>query len=184
MPDYLNLWNGKRGAGEHVKCIGIRGAYEPGGANKLGIYDDDFVLSIGDVITEWKGSTDPGQYFIDHPENPRGCAQLGEGIHMFRVGIHRGQWPAFVQAENFHVNRLGPSGDVRFVDYGEFGINLHSGGPGLAVDHYSAGCQVVWSPEGYFRDTWHRFFDPAVEAMRAAQQTLLPYMLIDEGDIR
>ena len=41
MPDYLRLWEGKRGADAHVKCIGVRGAYEPGGQNKLGIYDDD-----------------------------------------------------------------------------------------------------------------------------------------------
>lgn len=184
MNNYLALWQGKRGSDAHVKCIGIRGAYDPAGANKLGIYDDDFVLSIGDVVTEWKGSTDPGQYFIDHPENPRGCAQLKEGIHMFKVGIHRGRWPAFIQGENFHVNRLGPNGQVRLIDFGDFGIHLHSGGPGYAVDHYSAGCQVIWSPEGYFGATWDRFFDPAVEAMHSAGQTLMPYMLIDQTDVR
>ena len=102
---------------------------------------------------------------------------------MFRVGIHRGQWPAFVQAEDFHVNRLDSSGNVRFVDFGDFGIHLHSGGPGMAVDHYSAGCQVIWSPEGYFAATWHHFFDPAVAAMRSAQQSLMPYMLLDEADL-
>jgi hypothetical protein len=31
--------------------------------------------------------------------------------------------------------------------------------------------------------TWHSFFDPAVAAMQQAQQTLMPYMLIDENDV-
>src|SRR5436190_9249760 len=183
MPDYLRLWEGKRGADAHVKCIGVRGAYEPGGQNKLGIYDDDFVLCIGDTVTEWKGSTDPGQYYIDNPANPRGCAQLLEGTHMFKPGIHQGRWPAFVQAEDFHVNRLDPHGRTRFVDFGQFGIHLHSGGPGMNVDHFSAGCQVVWSPEGYFGETWHHFYDPALAAMRSAGQSLLPYMLVDQTEL-
>ena len=183
MPDYLKLWNGKRGADAHVRCIGIRGAYDLGGANKLGIYDDDLVLCIGNTVTEWKGSTDPGQFYIQHPENPRGCAQLKEGIHMFKVGIHQGRWPAFVQAESFHVNRLDRNGKTESVEFGEFGIHLHSGGPGINVDRFSAGCQIIWSPEGYFGATWHRFFDPAVAAMHQAQQTLMPYMLINEADV-
>lgn len=183
MPDYLSLWNGKRGAEAHVKCIGIRGALEPHGDNKLGIYDDDIVLCIGDEVTEWKGSTDPGQYYIQHPENPQGCAQLKEGIHMFKVGVHQGQFLAFVQAESFHVNRLDRDGNVESVEFGEFGIHLHSGGPGVNVDRFSAGCQVIWSPEGYFGATWHRFFDPAVAAMKGASQSLLPYMLVDASDL-
>jgi len=183
MTDYLKLWEGKRGAEAHVKCIGIRGAYEPGGDNKLEIYDDDFVLLIGDVITQWKGSTDPGQYFIDHPENPNGCAQLQAGICMFKVGIHRGVYPAFVQAKDFHINRLDHHGNVHSVDFGDFGIHLHSGGSGISVGQFSAGCQIIWCPEGFFKATWHNFFDPAVQAMHAAAQSLMPYMLINEADL-
>jgi hypothetical protein len=178
MPDYLQMWQGKRGAEAYVKCIGIRGAFNPHG-NQLGVYDDDFVLSIGNNVTEWKGSTDPGQYYIQHPVNPQGCAQLKEGIHMFKVGIHQDRYAAFVQAESFHVNRLDASGQVESVEFGEFGIHLHSGGPGMNVDRFSAGCQVIQSPEGYFGKTWHDFFDPAVEAMHQNQQSLMPYMLID-----
>jgi lysozyme len=182
--DYASLWTGKRGAQAHVKCIGIRGGYEPGGGkNKLGIYDDKFVLLIGNEPTEWKGSTDPGQFFIGHPENPRGCAQLREGIHMFKLGLHQQQYPAFVQAEDFHVNRLDHHGNVLFSEFGEFAIHLHSGGPGINVNQYSAGCQVIASPEGYFGETWHRFFDPAAQAMRANTQSLFPYMLIDASNV-
>jgi hypothetical protein len=39
---------------------------------------------------------------------------------------------------------------------------------------------TLWSDK---RATWHRFFDPAVAAMQQAQQTLMPYMLIDENDV-
>jgi hypothetical protein len=183
MPDYLRLWEGKRGVDAHVKCIGIRGALDPHGENQLGVYDDDFVLCIGDNVTEWKGSTDPGQYYLQHPLNPQGCAQLKEGIHMFKTGIHQGRFPAFVQAESFHVNRIDREGKVETIEFGEFGIHLHSGGPGVDVGRFSAGCQVIWSPEGFFGKTWHDFFDPAVDAMHQNQQSLMPYMLIDANTL-
>jgi hypothetical protein len=80
---YLSLWSGQRGENEHVKCIGIRGELAPDRVPILGIYDDALILMIGDVCTEWKGSTNPGLYYINHPTNPRGCAQLIEGIHTF-----------------------------------------------------------------------------------------------------
>ena len=177
VTDWHALWAGKRGADAWVKCVGIRGAYDADRRDRLGIYDDLFVLLIGKAVTKWRGSTDPGQYYIDHPMTPRGCAQLREGIHLFRPGLHRGH-AAFVQAEDFHVNRLDRHGKVESVDFGEFGINLHSGGPGEEVDRYSAGCQIVRSPEGYFGATWHRFYDPAAQAMRDHKQGTLPYMLI------
>jgi hypothetical protein len=183
MTDYFGLWEGKRGEDAHVKCIGIRGAYDPDGANELGIYDDDIILMIGDDVTEWKGSTDPGRCYIQQPENPHGCAQLKEGIHLFMRGMHQGRFPAFVQAESFHVNRLDRDGNIKSVEFGDFGIHLHSGGPGADVGVYSAGCQIIWSPEGYFGATWHSFFDPAVAAMNDVSQRLLPYMLIDENDL-
>ena len=182
MPDYLQLWEGKRGADAHVKCIGIRGAFDLSGANQLGVYDDDIVLCIDNDVTEWKGSTDPGQYYIQHPENPQGCAQLKEGIHMFKLGVHQGKFLAFVQAESFHVNRLDRNGKIESVEFWEFGIHLHSGGPGINVDRFSAECQII-SSESYFGQTWHRFFDPAAAAMHTAQQSLMPYMLIDEKDL-
>ena len=67
---------------------------------------------------------------------------------------------------------------MQSVDFGYFGINLHSGGPGEEVDDYSAGCQIIRSPEGYFGATWHRFFDPAKRAMEAHKQGTLPYLLV------
>ena len=176
---YLKLWSGQRGEKEHVKCIGIRGELAPDHVPILGIYDDVLILMIGDVCTEWKGSTNPGKFFIDHPENPKGCAQLIEGIHIFKPGIHDGRFPAFVQAEDFPVNRLNEKGQVVLQETGEFEIHLHSGGPGEDVDKYSAGCQIIWSPDGYFGPTWHKFFDPASKAMQEKDQSILPYMLVD-----
>jgi lysozyme len=183
VTDWNAVWASKRGADAWVKCIGIRGGYDADRRNRLGIYDDLFVLTIGGEVTQWRGSTDPGQYYIDHPINPRGCAQLREGIHLFRPGIHQGQYPAFVQAEDFHVNRLDRNGNVQFVDFGEYGIHLHSGGPGEDVNRYSAGCQIIQSPEGYFGATWQRFFVPATRAMRDHGQGSMPYMLIKAEDV-
>jgi hypothetical protein len=176
---YLAPWSGQRGAEAHVKCIGIRGELAPDHIPILGIYDDLLILLIGDVCTAWKASTNPGLYFINHPITPRGCAQLCEGIHMFRSGVHNDHFPAFVQAEDFQINRLNAQGQIISQQCGQFGIHLHSGGPGENVDQYSAGCQIIWSPEGYFGATWHRFFDPAAKAMQDNQQSVLPYMLID-----
>jgi hypothetical protein len=62
----------------------------------------------------------------DHP--------LSDGDFVNHQGIHF----AFVQAESFHVNRLDASGQVESVEFGEFGIHLHSGGPGVLVDRFSA----------------------------------------------
>ncbi|MBV8102624.1 MAG: hypothetical protein JOZ31_26080 [Verrucomicrobia bacterium] len=180
---YLSLWSGQRGEKEHVKCIGIRGELAPDHVPILGIYDDVLILMIGDVCTEWKGSTNPGKLYIDHPTNPKGCAQLIEGVHMFKPGIHGGQFPAFVQAEDFPVNRLNEKGQTISHEVGQFGIHLHSGGPGEDVNQYSAGCQIVWSPEGYFGATWHRFFDPASKAMQDNNQSILPYMLVDATNL-
>lgn len=177
---YQALWSGKRGADAHVKCIGIRGDLAPNHIPILGIYDDLFILMIGNACTEWKGSTNPGLFFINHPVNPRGCAQLIDGVLMFKPGLHDDdQFPAFVQAEDFHINRLDETGQVVGRQCGQFGIHLHSGGPGVDVDKYSAGCQIIWSPEGYFGATWHRFFDPTAKAMQDNNQSILPYMLID-----
>lgn len=177
---YQALWSGKRGADAHVKCIGIRGELAPDHIPILGIYDDLFILMIGNACTAWKGATNPGLFFINHPVNPRGCAQLIEGVLMFKPGLHDDdQFPAFVQAEDFHINRLDEKGNVVGHQCGRFGIHLHSGGPGEDVDKYSAGCQIIWSPEGYFGATWHRFFDPAATAMQDNNQSILPYMLID-----
>ena len=176
---YLGLWSGQRGEKEHVKCIGIRGDLTPDHVPILGIYDDVLILMIGNACTEWKGATNPGLYYINHPTNPRGCAQLIEGICMFKPGLHNEQFPAFVQAEDFHINRLNEKGQIVSHEAGQFGIHLHSGGPGEEVEKYSAGCQIIWSPEGYFGATWHRFFDPAAKAMQDSKQSVLPYMLID-----
>jgi hypothetical protein len=177
---YQALWSGKRGADAHVKCIGIRGELAPDHIPILGIYDDLFILMLGNACTAWQGSTNPGLFFINHPVNPRGCAQLIEGVLMFKPGLHDDdQFPAFVQAEDFHINRLNEKGEVVCRQCGQFGIHLHSGGPGENVDKYSAGCQIIWSPEGYFGATWHRFFDPTATAMQDNNQSILPYMLID-----
>lgn len=176
-PAYLGLWDGKRGEHENVKIIAIRGGYDPDG-NKLGVYDDKMIVCIGDKLSEWRGSTDPGQKYIENPVNSDGCAQLCEGIHYFKTGIHQGKYPAFVQAESFHVNRLNADGEVTQVQFGDFAIHLHSGGAGMDVGAFSAGCQILQCPEGYFGATWDKFYDAITDAMASAEQTLLPYMLI------
>lgn len=175
------------GAVGPVRLIGVRGynLLMDGGANQTGIYDDLIVRLIGDELVEFPASTDPGQKWIDHPTNPKGCAQLQcrpSKPWIFRLGIHqpsRGARPALVQAGEFIVNRLDSKGRVSSVDRGDdFGINLHSGGSEYSVGGFSAGCQVIQCPEGAWGDTWRRFFDP-IAAMPGLRGVDIPYVLVD-----
>src|SRR5208283_410635 len=183
--DYLNLWNGQRGAGEHVKCVGIRGGLEPPGKpNRLGIYDDLIVRCMAKDVTMWRASVDPGSYYLSHPiQGTGGAAQLVDGVHVFKPGPHRQHWMAFVQAEPFRINRLDSDGNVIRAENGDFGIHLHGGGAGDEVGVYSAGCQIIHDDTGYFGRTWHNFYDPAITAMAAAGQTTMPYLLVDANTL-
>jgi len=180
MPNrYLAQFQGTPHENDAVKLLGIRGFYADlghPGKNDLGIYDDLIVRCIGDETVGYRASTDPGWYWIKHPMNPAGCAILTEATHLFTTGLHDGKYPALVQAEDFVVWRLDTDGNK--VSQGTSStIHLHSGGPGMDVDVFSAGCQVIHSPEGYFGKTWLNFFDP-----RAGQGTVA-YKLIRAEDL-
>jgi hypothetical protein len=47
----------------------------------------------------------------------------------------------------------------------DFAINLHSGGSEYTVGGFSAGCQIVWVPEGAWGRTWHDYFDAIADAI-------------------
>jgi hypothetical protein len=171
-----------------VKLLGIRGWFHEnqGGGNDLGVYDDLIVSFIGDNGTKFAASVDPGWYWIENPdqEGQKYCAQLVEGVHKFKLGPHGPEKHlAFVQAEKFYIHRLDKQGRIVLTEFGEFGIHLHSGGPGPDVGTYSAGCQIIECPEGYFGQTWLDFFTPVKDAMNDSNQKVVPYTLVDRDEM-
>ncbi len=172
-------WNG-RDTGR-VAIMGVRG-YRLGmgvsNENDVGIYDDAFILRIGEKLSIWWASTDPGVFYIKTPMNPLGCASLRPGLWQYQLGDHRGH-AALVQAEAVEVDRLNASGRAVARDQGFFGLNIHSGGAQEDVGHFSAGCQVLWCPEGSWGETWLRFYAPLAAAMREAKQARVAYLLVD-----
>ena len=151
-----------------VRLLGLRGFCEALGDpehNELGIYDDLLVRVIGTSIARFRASTDPGWKYIQRPVNPKGCAQLCCGDWNFRLGWHKGH-PALVQAGVFRVNRLDARGRRVSTESGDdFAINNHSGGSEYTVGGFSAGCQILWVPEGAWGKTWHDYFDPIADAI-------------------
>ena len=172
-------WNG-RDTGR-VAIMGVRG-YRLGmgvpNENDVGIYDDAFILRIGEKLSIWWASTDPGVFYIKSPLNPKGCASLRPGLWTYALGDHRGH-PALVQEEAVEVDRLNRSGRATCSERGFFGVNIHSGGAQDEVDHYSAGCQVLQSPEGAWGATWQNFYEPLATAMQESGQKRLAYLLVD-----
>jgi hypothetical protein len=168
----------------HVRLLGIRGYYEDvgdvKGFNDLGVYDDAIVRIIGTDVTVWRASCDPGWLYIrgqTRDANPRGCALMLNGTHLYKLGKHDGH-EAFNPAETIYVKRLNRDGSFQEGKTTARGINIHSGGPNIDdVGPFSAGCQVIYSPEGYFGKTWLKFFEPARDAMKEAKQRIVPYKL-------
>jgi len=179
FPTLNALWAGKRGEDSPVRLMGFRGGLESAGSpNSMGIYDDLIVVIIGDQVTYWRASVDPAPLLIRNPINPDGAAQLCEGIHLFERHLMHGKYPVLGQAEGVHVNRLAADGTVREVQFGDFGICIHSGGDGDDVGRFTAGCQIIHNADGYFgQPTWGNFYLPIISNMMARGLDTVPYML-------
>lgn len=165
----------------HVALMGVRGydlAMGDPGENDVGIYDDAIIRRIGDELTVWRASTDPGLIYIKNPTNPKGCASLRPGLWWYALGPHKNH-PALVQEEPVEVDRVSVTGKVVSRDRGFFGLNIHSGGSQYSVGSFSAGCQVIWCPEGAWGATWARFYEPIAAAMQGAGQKRVAYLLVD-----
>ena len=138
---------------------------KPYNLNIIGIRSDNRQPDSFDdwIVVTWKykgnwslivyqATTDPGRYWLEHPENPLGTAILKEGRYpgSHIIGLHKG-YKALQQVGNLTVIR-----DYNLdgtLDYGanrletnnNFGINIHRAvynGQSLVVGKWSAGCQV------------------------------------------
>lgn len=169
--------------------------------NLIGIRDLNNINSFNDkLIYYWyespgtikvkettKGfTTDPGLKYLKAPSNTKGCAILKEGWHR-KIWVkckHKGRYDALVQYADCTVYRDNTK-DEKFdfspstLDTGQFGINLHRANANLTstqVDGWSAGCQVVASP-----DEFNQLMQ-AVDKARNAGQTYFSYMLLIKED--
>jgi hypothetical protein len=135
----------------HLNIVGIRNnSPEP---NR---FDDEiWVFWCNDniwTLKKYKATTDPGLSYLEDPVSESGTAILKENqyIGAYRLGKHKGQYEALVQAKPITVIR--DFNRDKKLDFssgreqtGFFGVNIHRSSPSgesQFVNKWSAGCQV------------------------------------------
>lgn len=119
-------------------------------------FDDELHLVFKDHTDTWvdlsfQCTTDPGLYYLRNPMNVNGTAILKPGQYRgsHKIGQHRGQYTALVQASPVTVYRDRNRNDTMDLlagqtQTGTFGINIHHAGTdSKLVGRWSAGCTVV-----------------------------------------
>ena len=157
---------------EKVYLVGVRGYYrrtmgDPAG-NDRAIYDDAIFLVTPREMTAFNANTDPAVF-------RRGIASLLPGIHYYKKGKHGlsrpgGGYPALRPAtadESLPVRRDGQAGLSKAI-----AINIHRGGYHTTA---SEGCQTIYPPQ------WEEFIQKVYQAMDAAGQKQIPYLLVENG---
>jgi hypothetical protein len=128
-------------------------------------FDDEIHVFYTNDEGKWiyhifKGTTDPGQFWLNNPMNPQGTAFLKKGQYenAYAIGYHRGVYEALVQVKEVTVIRnydrrgLFNLLETGLEDTGIFGINIHRAsqtGTTKSIDRYSAGCIVFSNIEDY-----------------------------------
>ena len=144
----------------NVNLIGIR--RDNPGTNE---FDDFFVMiyrdkKLKEVCEVFPVTTDPGEYWLENPMNPKGTAVLVPGQYRgtWQLGKHQNNYEALVQRKEVKVWR--DNNKDKVIDYksfhtiseGYFGINIHRSNPydkSYLVNKWSAGCQVFQSVDDF-----------------------------------
>lgn len=117
-----------------------------------------FYQSRGDWFTlAWPATTMPGTPYLFKPINFKGAAILAPGQYKgaYKIGLHKGSYPALVQARPLQVFRDNdldgfPEEKEEYIETGLFGINIHKASTySRIVGVSSAGCQVFQSPQHF-----------------------------------
>lgn len=168
----------------NLNLIGIRT-----NTNRANYFDDWlFVLwKYNDVwnISRYQITTDPGIYWLKHPENVNGTAIVKEGQYpgLWKVGLHKG-YKALQQIGRVTVIRdYNRDENHDFVlgreESGIFGINCHRSNANrksTLVEKWSAGCQVFADPSEF------RVFLAECDQAAALWQNEFTYTLLHERD--
>jgi|14BtaG_2_1085337.scaffolds.fasta_scaffold04985_7 hypothetical protein len=112
----------------------------------------------------WEGTTDPGLTWLHQPMVEGGTAVMLTGQHrgVWKLGKHRGVYPALVQASAAPFVR-DPDRDSEVdinplaAEKGVIGLNLHRADDddaAASVGPWSAGCQVVRLPWDFAQLMW------------------------------
>ena len=144
----------------NVNLIGVR--RDNPGTNEF----DDFLVMIyrdkklKEVCEIFPVTTDPGEYWLENPMNPKGTAVLVPGQYRgtWQLGKHQNNYEALVQRKEVKVWR--DNNKDKVIDYksfhtiseGYFGINIHRSNPydkSYLVNKWSAGCQVFQSVDDF-----------------------------------
>jgi len=144
----------------NVNLIGVR--RDNPGTNEF----DDFLVMIyrdkqlKEVCEVFPVTTDPGEYWLENPMNPKGTAVLVPGQYRgtWQLGKHQNNYEALVQRKEVKVWR--DNNKDKVIDYksfhtiseGYFGINIHRSNPydkSYLVNKWSAGCQVFQSVDDF-----------------------------------
>ncbi len=154
LPDYFNI--------VYVEGIDEDGSLNSDAPNQFN--DRRLVIAIKDGRPTFRlnldATTEPGDFFVNHPKNPKGAARIGFGQYKaWQVGIHRRGTPsaheALVQVGPVKVHRDFNKDGKRTddpVDIGSsFGINQHQGFnmPPTNIGKASAGCLVGRTNKGH-----------------------------------
>lgn len=145
----------------NVNIVGIRNSDT---CNRVtNHYDDLITISFKKkdngpwYYHQWKATTDPGKFWMDHPLNKKGCAILVPNQYrsVYTIDKHRNKYYALCQRNgSVEVYRDGNENDVydlnpETTDKGYFGINIHRSSAyetSTRINKYSAGCQVFADP--------------------------------------
>ena len=170
----------------HLNLVGVRDTTQINTFNDklIYFYYDNKGNAIVAEINQF--TTDPGLKSLQQPVNPKGCSILTEGWHpaLWRKGLHKGKYDAFVQNAPVKVYR-DKNRDAKYdmnpttIENGVFGINLHRANDvrtSAVVDGWSAGCQVVANPIDFKKLLTVR--DLAIKA----GQTTFGYTLLLKSD--
>ena len=137
----------------NLNLIGVRRDNQ--GTNEF----DDFMLVLYReeelmIQKRYPITTDPGQYWLEHPMNPKGTAILVPAQYRgtWKIGKHQNSYEALVQCkpakvwrDNNKDNIIDYNNITLISDKGYFGINIHRSNPydqSYLVNRWSAGCQV------------------------------------------
>lgn len=152
--------------------VGLRGYYRDTmgsvGKNDRGIYDDAAFVVSTSLFLAVNFNTDPSAYRKGQgkSEKTKGMAVLNPGLWFYRIGLHRGLYPALIQDSPVTVTRDGLIAD--YTDTGMFGMNIHPGGIWWTN---SLGCQTVHPSQ------WDIFFGSIRDEARRLKMKRIPYLL-------